>query len=127
MENKIILILDKLKEVKGMNTGDFIEMEKTISVIANSITVYKDSSTLSMHKSIFEDENDLNSMITYINKEIKAVISSLDNLNIQSSILIEVDDICLDAYVDLHDLDDFCEEDINVVNKLSQKIKRMTM
>ena len=87
-------------------------MEKTISVIANSITVYKDSSTLSMHKSIFEDENDLNSMITYKNKEIKAVISSLDNLNIQSSILIEVDDICLDAYVDLHDLDDFCEEDI---------------
>ncbi|EGT4878869.1 hypothetical protein [Clostridioides difficile] len=112
MNNNIILKFDKLKEVEVQNTGNFIEIETTTSIIANSITVYKNCSSSIMHKSIFEDRKEFNSMITNINNEIKAVISALDNLNIQSSILIEINDIYLDADVDQSDLSDFYNDDL---------------
>lgn len=112
MDNNIILKLDKLKEVEGLNKGDFIEVETTTSIIANSITVYEKSSSSIMEKGMFEDKNELNSIITNINNEIKAVISALDNLNIQSSILIEVNNIYLDTYVDPSDISDFYDNNL---------------
>ncbi|CEQ18976.1 hypothetical protein [Paraclostridium sordellii] len=112
MNNNMILKFDKLKEVESQNKGNFIEVETTTSIIANSITVHKNCSSSIMHKSIFEDTKEFNSIITNISNEIKAVISALDNLNIHSTILIEINDICLDADVDPSDISDFYDDDL---------------
>ena len=107
MYNNIILILDKLKEVEGQNVGDFIEVETTASIIANSITVHKNCSSIIMPKSMFEYREELNSKIASITNEMKAVINALDSLNIDSTILIEINNICLDYNLDPNDMSDF--------------------
>lgn len=111
MNNNIILNSEKLNEIKGQYKGDFVEVEKTTSIIANSLKVYEDRSSAIIDKSIFESEKEFNSIITHIDDKMKAIISALNNLNISNHISIEINNIDLDANPDPNDLCDYYSDE----------------
>lgn len=61
---------------------------------------------------MFEDKETFHSIIINITNEMKAIISSLNNLNISSDILIEINDIDLDATPDPNDLCDYYDGEL---------------
>lgn len=105
MKANIILNLEKLNKIKDIHLQDFIELDMQYHVVANKTIVHEEFHSALFATNCLASIEELNSKLSEFGHDIDIIVKSLNKLNIEPDILIELKNIDLQPFVSPSDLD----------------------